>query len=703
MIIITENKNDMKIIRNLLLFFLLTIFVSAGAQSQVDTVRASVRMAARVQPDKILLRWGVDKAPEWQKSNRYGFILEKYLYSQNGKRFESPQMLWTKNIKAEPLENWEKTIQADNNAAIIAQALYGSSFEVEEGSQGQLADIVNLTEELQQRFSFSLLAADMSFPAAVKAGWGYTDNEINKGEVYVYRVQSAVPEGVAVIESSAVIADPSKYEPLPAPTDLVGIWGDKNVLLTWEYALYKTIYTTYNIEKSEDGVNYILLNKTPLVNVNDSPEAPANRMYYIDSLAQNSKKYYYRVYGISPFGEKGSLSKEISGEGAEDLLYTPEIIDYQFTQKENEVVISWDFPKEGEKSIEKFQLNRAPADEGPYKVVIDNIAPAARTLTCSNLDPTNYFTITAIGRSSNQKKTSYSTLIQPIDSIPPVPPAGLKGSIDSMGIVKISWQPNSEKDLLGYRVFKGNLEDEEFSQITTDPIPTPFYTDSVKVASLNPKVFYKIVAVDKRFNNSDFSQTLTIEKPKVVPPSSPVFSSYKVENGAVILSWIPSPGENLTHQLYRMEENTSQWELVFQTQDTVSTFTDIKAEKDKTYNYQIRSFDESKLASAPSPQLTIKVTDLRPVQVILSIENIVSRERNYIELFWSVDKNAAVAEYTLYRKDERSEPTTWKVLPGSLTRVVDTNIQPGNTYIYYIRATLKDGSVSNLKSVEINF
>jgi len=611
--------------------------------------------------------------------------------------------LWTKNIKAEPLEEWEKIVQTDNNAAIIAQALYGDSFAVETGSQGQLADIVNLSEELQQRFSFSLLAADMSFPAAVKAGWGYTDNDIKKGEVYIYRVQSAAAEHVVEIESSSVLADPAKYEPLPAPADLVGIWGDKNVLLTWEYALYKTIYTTYNIEKSEDGVNYTLLNQAPLVNVNDRPEAPANRMYYIDSLAENGKKYYYRVYGISPFGEKGSQSEAISGEGTEDLLNAPEITGYQFTQKENEAVISWDFPKEAEKSIEKFQLNRAPADEGPYRVAVDDISPTERQLTCSGLDPTNYITITAVGKNPNQKKTSYSTLIQPIDSIPPVPPKGLQGSVDSLGVVKISWQPNTEKDLLGYRVFKGNLEDEEFSQITTDPIPTPFFTDSVKVASLNPQVFYKIVAVDKRFNNSDFSQTLAVEKPKVIPPSSPVFNSYKVENGTVILSWIPSPGEKLTHQLYRMEENASNWTLIFQTEDAVNTFTDTKVEKDKTYDYLIRSFNESMLVSASSPQLTIRVTDLKPPQVLRSFDHIISRERNYIELFWSVDKQASVVEYTLYRKDENSDPTTWKVLPGNLTRVVDTNIYPGNTYTYYIRATLSDGSVSNLKSVEINF
>jgi len=695
-------KKIKKIYRYFLGMFMLLSFLQAPSQGRGESI-ASVRLMVREQQNKILLRWGVDRAPEWQKSNKYGFILEKYLYSQNGKRLDTPRLLWTKSIKAEPLEKWEQTIQTDNNAAIIAQALYGDSFIVEEGSQGQLADIVNLSEELQQRFSFSLLAADMSFPAAVKAGWGYVDDEITQGEVYIYRVQSAVPPEVAAIESASALGDPSKYEPLPAPTDLVGIWEDKTVLLTWDYERFKTIYTVYNIEKSEDGINYTLLNKTPLTNVNDTPEAPAKRMYYIDSLAQNGKKYFYRVYGISPFGERGSLSQSISGEGTEDLLYTPEITDYRFTQKENEAVITWQFPKEGEKNIEKFQLNQAPDDKGPYKVVVDNISPAARTLTYSRLEPSNYFTITAVGKTPNQKKTSYSTLVQPIDSIAPAPPVGLKGTIDSLGIVRISWSPNEEKDLLGYRIFRGNLEDEEFSQITISPIAEPFYTDTVQVASLNPKVFYKIAAVDKRFNTSKFSTMLTVEKPKVVPPSSPVFSNYKVENGKVQLSWIPSPDEKLTHMLFRKEENADHWDMIFQTKDTVRTFTDAQTVKNKTYTYKIQAMNEAGLTSPLSPFLTVKAVDLRPVEVIKSLENIVNRQRNYIELFWSVDKTAEPVEYTLYRKDENSEPTTWKVLPANLTRVVDTSVSPGNTYTYYIKAALKDGTVSNLKSVEIKF
>ncbi|TWP29242.1 hypothetical protein ETU08_08130 [Apibacter muscae] len=682
-----------------ILAILSVILISAQEKKE-----ASLRMIVREQSDQILLRWAVDQPMAWQKANEFGYILEKYLFSKEGKILSKPKFIQEKLIKAEPLSSWEKMVMEDDNAAIIAQGLYGESFLVEAGSSGKLADIVNLSEELEQRYSFSLLAADMNFAAAVKAGWGYIDKEIKKGEVYIYKIKTAVPEDVARIKGNSVIGNPSNYHPLPAPTDIAILGQDKSVLLTWEYQMYKDIYTTYNIQKSEDGINFKDLSETPLVNVYDTSDSPAKRMYYIDTLAQNDRKYYYRVYGISPFGEKGENSKIVSGSGVSSLQNTPAITSYEFTTNENEAVIEWEFPKESEKDIEKFQLNRSSTDQGPYIVIADNIPVYQRKITYSDLQPTNYLTITAVGKAPNQKATSYSTFIQPIDSIPPVSPIGLKGTIDSLGVVKITWEPNQEKDVLGYRIFRANIEGEEFSQITVSPIKENLFIDSVQVASLNPKVYYRLVAVDQRFNNSDYSETLVVEKPKLIPPTSPVFSSYKIEDGKVNLSWITPTEDGITLLLERRKEEEINWDIIFQTKDTLQNFIDEKAQPNKQYVYRLKAVNNQKL-EAVSPELTLKVINLLPENIINEITPIVNREKKYIELFWSIENNKKVeiVEFTLYKKDEATEPTTWKVLPGKFTRVVDTQIYPGKTYTYYIRAILSNGAFSNVKTIEITY
>jgi hypothetical protein len=372
----------------LVCIFLLFSFSKVVAQIQKDSL-PSVKLLSRVQESQILLRWAVNEPLAWKKTNTSGFILEKYLFFKDGKRLPEPQKLWSKSIKAAPLETWQEIVEKNNFAAIIAQAIYGESFQVDGGSQGELADIVNQSQEIEQRFSFALLAADMNFEAASKAGWGYTDTQVKKNEKYAYKIKSAIPQEQLAIKSAAVLAGLSDYEVLPAPIDLQGIFGDKNAIITWEYQLFKSIYTSYNLERSEDGKTFTPLSNEPLVNLNDKPNAPAKRMYYIDSLAQNDKTYYYRVNGISPFGEYGKYSDTIAGQGKPVLPFTPRISDFKFTKKPNEAVIIWEFPKEGEAITAKFQLNQADKDAGPYKVVVDNIPASQRELIYSALEPSN--------------------------------------------------------------------------------------------------------------------------------------------------------------------------------------------------------------------------------------------------------------------------------------------------------------------------
>ncbi|MEC3908203.1 hypothetical protein VOI54_14325 [Tamlana sp. 2201CG12-4] len=693
----------MNSIRHYITYLLALIFVFLGlvdgiAQDSLPTVK----ILSRVQKNQILLRWAVDDAVAWQKTNTSGFILEKYLFSKDGKRLSQPQKIWQKPIKADLLETWQEIVEKDNYAAIIAQALYGESFLIE-GSQGELADIVNLSQEIEQRFSFALLAADMSFEAATKAGWGYTDTDVKPNERYVYKIKSAQPQDQLAIKSTSVLAGLSAYEPLPAPIDLQGVFGDKNVILTWEYELFKSIYTSYNLERSEDNKTFIPLSNEPLVNLNDKPNAPAKRMYYIDSLAQNNKTYYYRVNGISPFGEYGTYSDTISGGGQPILPFTPKIRDFKFTKNPNEAIIIWEFPKEGEAITAKFQLNHAEKDAGPYKVVVDNIPPTQRELIYSELEPSNYFTITAVGKTPKQQKTSFSTLIQPIDSMPPAIPTALEGHIDSLGIARFNWKQNEEKDILGYRIFRGFTEKEEPSQLTVSPIVSNEFVDTVEVKNLNSKVYYQVVAVDKRFNHSDKSEVLVLEKPDVIPPTAPVFSNYNVEQSKIKLTWINSSEEEAIHVLSRknMTDN-SEWQDIYKVTDTIQQFTDDTVDTNKTYRYRIRAIDNSGLESLPSTPLTIHVINLTPPDLIKEINFNVYREDNYIELFWRANDNN-IAEYTIYKQENEKDPTTWRIVPVNIKRLVDKTVNPNQVYTYHFRATLSNGKFSIVKKVVVKF
>ncbi|WP_235015808.1 hypothetical protein [Aquimarina sp. AU58] len=662
----------------------------------------SVKVISRIDDDKIMLRWAASNPQTWQKANAYGYTIERFTIKRNGVKLPHPEkkILTSTPILPNPLETWESFIETNDYAAIIAQALYGEDFEAGNMQEGNFARIVNKAKEIEQRFAFALLAADMDFEIAKKAGLGFEDTTVNEGEVYFYSVKTAIPEGILVVESGTVYADFSKKSELPTPIDLIAVGQEKSILLTWEYEMFKTVFTSYFVERSDDGTDFKRLGDTPLVNMNGKPGTP-RRMYYADTLSQNNKTYHYRVVGISPFGKQSPPSEIVTGQGIKKLEVTPHISKTEFDAS-GAIQVYWDFEKAAEPEITGFELNWASQEKGPYTVVKKNIQPHDRQTTFNEVDPSNYFTISAIGK-NNQKTTSFAAFAQTIDSIPPLSPVGLRGTVDTLGVVKLQWTANTERDILGYRIFKGNLEKEELVQITVSPVLKTTYTDTVQVKSLNKKVFYQVTAVDRRYNMSKYSEKITLKKPDIVPPSSPIFSTYEVKEDGVYLYWINSSSNDVSgHRLYRkhIAEANKGWKLIFKT-DTITSYTDANAKSGEHYQYAIFAIDESGLQSSPSTPLTITMQRNAPQQVVKNFKGVVDRLVEKIDLSWKIT-GEQVSEVWIYKNVKSSMPVLWKQLPTSITRITDTHVSPNTEYTYLLKAILKKG-YSTLETVNITY
>ncbi len=672
-----------------------------------------VQVKAHVQKNRIALRWAVDQPLAWKKTNLYGFKVTRITLSKNGVILANPKHLELGVFKPKPLAEWQQGVEEDDEFAVIAQSIYGESFEVED-PDGELAIILNQSEELDQRFSFALVAADMDYEAAKFAGWGYVDTEVKKGEKYLYRVEALTPtnELKAVggkIEQGSVYLSVDDYEPLPRPIDFTVISSDQTAMLSWNYTMLKSVYNAYYIEKSEDGKNFTRLGDTPAVNMNDKPGKPAKRMFYVDSLAQNNRKYYYRIQGINSFGEKGNYSDMQSAMGQKVLAFVPHITNYTIHENQS-ATIEWEFLQEGENQINNFELHRADQVDGLYQKVKENIAKTDRKTLYGPLESSNYFKIIAKGK-TGEERASFATLIQPIDSIPPAIPIELKGHIDSLGIAHIEWKANEEKDLLGYRVFRGNIQQEEYTQITVDPIVQNAFTDTVELQSLNSKVYYTIVATDKRYNMSDYSEVLALEKPDKIPPQSPIFKSYELKEGKVNLNIIKSYSNDVAkHLLYRQnlsdaEEKEKGFLLIkefTEATDTVYQYTDEEVEKEKQYRYAVFAEDRSGLRSEVSQSLTVTVLDLRPEKAVDNLNSYIDRNNGYIEIFWKL-KSDDVKEVLIYKEQQGSKPTLYKVVKTNTNRIVDENINPGNTYTYYIKGILTNAQFTTTEKIVVEF
>lgn len=683
-------------------FLFLLFLLSSIGYSQKNDVQ--VMITARAQKDKILLRWAINSPIEWQKANKKGYLITRTTLIKDGNVIKNPEkvVLTPKPLVPENLDSWIDYVQKDNNAAIVAQAIYGESFEISGAKEGELSRIVNMVDELNQRYSFGLYAADMNFEAALKAGWGFVDKDVKENEVYAYQISVY---DTPKVNSSSYMIGLRDYSALPAPTDFISVPDDKQVMLSWDYETFKHIYTSFIVEKSADGVNFKSISNTPLVNLNDKDDHPSKRMYYVDTLSVNDKMYHYRLYGITSFGEKGEVSKPITATGVSAIVTGARLTDYHILNS-NEVNLEWDFPAASEVFIKGYEINLADNDRGPYSVVLKDIPPSQRKLNFKDgLFPSNYFTVTVVGK-NNQRLTSQSMLVQPVDSIAPLKPVGLEGVIDSLGVVQLKWKPNIEKDLRGYRILKANNIDEEFVDIYHQSYVGTTYKDNVSLTMTNRKVYYRIAAEDMRFNISEVSDILVLDKPDKIPPAAPIFKDYDNKDGKVYLKWIRSYSDDVVgYSLRRREQGVDKWEEIKQINDTIQEFVDDRVENKKTYQYAILAKDKANLwSSLDHSTITVTVLDFSPLKVIGFLQGVADRVNKKIVLSWNYNKyKDQVLGVSVYKNEKGSAPTLWKELNATVTSLEDQALKINVEYEYHLIPNLMNDKPAKQEQTTVNY
>lgn len=667
-------------------------------EAETSEKKQEIKVLSRVQKDKVLLRWAVTDALSWKKLNKYGYLVERFTVARNNKTLTSPEkIVLAKDYKPEPAAAWEAIIETNENAAIIAQALYGEEFSVT--GTDNLQAIINLAEETEQRFTFALYTADKDFEIAKKAGLGFEDTTIKENEKYLYRISSNVPKEGLEIRYGGVFVNPKEWEALPKPMDFTAHFTDNSTMLSWNFNILAHAYTSYHIERSLDKKNFERITQKPYTSLNQE-NTNNSRIFYVDSIA-NNREYSYRIQGISVFGELGPYSDLVSGKGKTILKFVPHLTTKEFID-DTTVNLVWEFPEEGNDEISGFELNQSDKEDSNYTTVIKNISPKTRTVVYKKLNATNYFTLTAVGKQGSSR-TSFPMLVQPIDSIPPSKPIGLKGTIDSLGLVKISWEANLEKDLLGYRIYKAYNASEEYSQLTVSPSEKTTFEDKVVLKSLNSKVYFKVIAVDYRYNMSEFSEPLILKKPDIIPPASPVFSKYDIKEGGVFLEWFGSQSEDVAlHQLYRQQNDQKDWVLVFEAKNKEEQFQDKTVEEGNTYTYAIFAKDETGLQSLPSPNISAFVPLFGVMEGIKGFFAQTNTTTNTIDLSWNY-KNPSVDSFEIYKASEKDPLQLIQIVSGKTRQLSDPTITINTNYKYGIRAIFKDGRMSKMEFFDIKF
>jgi uncharacterized protein len=682
----------------LIIFFMMNV-LAAYCQEH------AIKVIARASSDSIVLRWAPLTPLAWQQLNKYGYRIERYTIVRDSSIVETKTLkaIGPQPVKPQVQASWERAMDNNDFVAIAAQAIFGESFEITKNTSN-LVDIVNQSRELESRFSYALLAADISPIAADLSGLRYVDKDVALNEMYLYRVYSLVPEKILSIEMGFAYTGAREAIPLPVITEVHLRPEDHSVLLSWEVSQVKHSYSGYFIERSSDGgKGYTRLNNIPYVFVGEEEGVQNAYATFRDSLRSNADVFLYRIIGISPFGEEGPPTEPVAGKGLDKFDISIERLVGDVSTGGN-IKLQWEFSEEQETLVRGFEVERSNNAHDGFTPVSPLLAPSERSYNDTSDEHVNYYRIALLSQ-DGRRRSSFPILIQKEDSIPPLSPRDLSAMVDSAGIVTLAWNQNTESDLLGYRVYRSNFRSSEFSQITVSPISSEQFRDTLLLRSLTRSRYYKIAAVDKRFNTSDFSPVAEIILPDIIRPVQVAFTAARATEGEIFLKWTKCSSEDAaSYRVSRKALNESDWIVVKEMNHPDSTsFTDIPG-TGFAYLYKVVAVDKSGLTSADSK--VIQMTELKKTitAAFARVNGTVDRSLRHTKLSWAYPFEDDLKGFCVYRAAGEEPISLYKTIPADANFFVDGNMRMDTRYVYRLKAIYRDGRESPFSSlIEVKY
>lgn len=678
----------------IVLFF---ITCSFNLKAQEDTA-AYVQAIASSKNGHILLRWTPSNVKSWVMGNKYGYTIKRYTITRNSKKLEQAEVkTLAENLKPLPLEQWEAIMEKDTLAGVIAQALYGESFELE--SNSDIMSVYDQSFEYEQRFGFTLLTIERNFNFAQYAALGFIDSTAKPNEGYGYEIIPNTPSSVYSIDTGKVLGSATMIYETPAPKELQAIFQDKKVMLVWNFKDYQYFYSQYILERSDDtGKTYHPISDLPIIPFDFSEDGTQTKYFHSDSLPQNYTLYFYRLRGLNAFGELSPPSDTVYGFGYSTLPANPFIINTSYIDEEK-VEIEWEFPESANNLIQRFNILLSKDAKTGYDTIA-RVNVNDRKYIINTYPNAAYIIVDAVAN-QGLSSASFPVLIQKIDSIPPLPPIGLKGIIDSAGIVTLTWNNNTESDLAGYRVYFSNNENDEYSQKTISPIKTNSFIDTVSLAYLTKNIYYKVIAVDNRHNMSYYSLPIKVLKPDTIKPVSPIFTQVKATKEGAVLNFNKSSSNDVvSFSIFRRKKEEDKWYLVkeFSQTDSTHSFIDDNIQEETIYEYVLQAKDESNNLSEFSPIASVQKLFNNNKTGIEKLKANFNVEKKIVELTWKANQDE-VDKIFIYKAKGASGFILIKLLNDFTQEYIDDKITIGLVHKYCLQVQFKNGTRGPLTTI----
>lgn len=694
---------------SILSMVLFMFFSSINAQESNEEQPTSViNVVARYLPEKnaVEMRFFPDKKSILYSGIKSGFVIERAEITE-GIELEA-DLKYIKIAEVFPYNEaqWNAAFSKGNEETKHSLNLakdFFDNIEKQTGGKFNFDEGIKEMKEQKSKEDFEYLIFVMNAikdkDVAEAIGLSYTDKSIQKDKNYLYRIKlSKEPKStykVVGLPFNIETAVNKKQEERKIYT----VTGDKELSFLWEE---NDMVSGALVERKNNQTGkYELLNETPVYTLGET----SNHNGYKDENLTNYQWYEYRFYGYNPFGEKILFG---SAKGMPKDLTPPKkpLLIKAKHEKFDEVLVEWNVTDPVDNDLKGFLVARGETNDGNFQILHQNLLPKnSRRFTDKTFSgiKSNYYVIQAIDTSGNIS-SSTPAFVTITDSIPPAKPKFISGKIDSLGIVTLNIELNKEIDLMGYRLYKSNSDEHEFSLIRegfseNDSIVKPvqiIFKDTVTLNSLTPYIYYKIIALDFNFNQSESSEILKVKRPDKIPPTTPVFKNVIVKQNEIELHFALSESEDVVEQyIYRKLKADAPWELLSKVDNKSTSYIDKKLKQGTVYFYSLRAKDDSNLFSEYAKPVYGKPFDNGVRPPILNL--VIKKDDKDILLSWEYELLNDNTYFVIYKADKKGNLIQYK----NTTKLLFKEPIGKETNSYAVKVFTKDGGQSKISNTVI--
>ncbi|MBK8623350.1 MAG: hypothetical protein IPN79_16695 [Saprospiraceae bacterium] len=647
-----------------------------------------------LEKGKVVLRWVPPSPGTWKKLNYFGYKIERAeIDSTKDQKLQFATL--ADSLKPLSLEKWKVLAlqnPTDTMLMVAGQSIHGEY----QYKPFSIENLEIMDDQLNNYFTACIFATGYSALAGNTAALRFEDKTVEPNKIYVYRIIPLLPESEEFVDQGLAYVFTNKIAEFPKVVLNDTIQSDKYLEIFWDKPYYAEYYSSFNIYKSFDkGKTYQLYTPIPVV---FTAYKDSTKFVFPDSTRQNYVDQYYKIQGITYFSNTGPLSDPIILHSKDRTPPTPpKNIKSEYVGPRT-MKISWELNPD-DKDIAGIRISRSnEVDKGFMELTATPLDPKTRTFIDTTFNELfiNYYFIGIYDKEGNP------TVSEPhignfIDSFPPVAPLKIQGKIDTTGLVTVTWNQNKELDLRGYYIYLNNNNEFNFHRQNGHPTSDTVWQGKIPLNVLTEKIYIKLKAVDNRMNHSDFSEVLTLQKPDLIAPVSPVFGVSEVTKDGIMLQWTTSKSiDVIAHVLERKEEGRdTKFEIINKFEGArldVNTYVDKNVKAGKTYSYRVYAVDDAGLISPDAGVLTLKSYYRKIIEPVTNLTLSLTEDKRAARLQWNY-QNQTNVNFSIYKNINETGYITYKIVKGQ-TSFEDIKIKKGDIVKYRVKVVDQDGKQS---------